>query len=324
MSALREELRRLNLYAESLRDSDVVLINSFHRGQEAVVAEVIREKVRRPSLRIVHRVDGPFSKVRGRNDFADIAVSTLNRLLADGTVFQSEWSKGECLKQGLDATKPSYVIGNAPQPNLFFPKSDQAVNAPRLRLIATSWSSNQNKGYEVYTWMDKNVDWDLYEMTFVGNPPVAFKNIKALTPLDSWMLAEEIRSHDVYVSAARNEPCSNAIIEGLCCGLPVLGYDGGGTPELVKQGGLLFSNPAEIPPLLNELRAKYATFQRAIRAPSLEEITTLYVSFARKITDKQPMPPPGWIKRTFFSIVYLSWASKLAAQRLVATLDRLK
>ena len=41
------------------------------------------------------------------------------------------------------------------------------------------------------------------------------------------------RSADAYLMLKHNDPCPNAVLEALACGLPVLYSDSGGVPELV-------------------------------------------------------------------------------------------
>jgi len=40
-------------------------------------------------------------------------------------------------------------------------------------------------------------------------------------------------SSDIYITTSHNDPCPNAVIEALACGLPVIHTSTGGTPELV-------------------------------------------------------------------------------------------
>jgi len=92
-------------------------------------------------------------------------------------------------------------------------------NAPqtKVKLIASSWSNNWRKGFDIYRFLDENLDFSKYEMTFVGNSPVKFKNIKQIPPVESRDLAELLRTHHIYITASQNDPCSNSLIEALSC-----------------------------------------------------------------------------------------------------------
>ena len=51
-----------------------------------------------------------------------------------------------------------------------------------------------------------------------------------------------LRAHDVYLAASRDDPCSNALLEALACGLPAAFLRSGGHPELVGEGGIGFDD----------------------------------------------------------------------------------
>ena len=66
-------------------------------------------------------------------------------------------------------------------------------------------------------------------------------SIRHVGPVDSDGVARLLREHDVYLAASRDDPCSNALLEALACGLPAAYLDSGGHPELVGAGGLPFA-----------------------------------------------------------------------------------
>ena len=47
----------------------------------------------------------------------------------------------------------------------------------KIRLISSSWSSNPDKGLDIIKYLDKTLDKDRFEMTFVGNIKYSPKNI---------------------------------------------------------------------------------------------------------------------------------------------------
>ena len=61
-------------------------------------------------------------------------------------------------------------------------------------------------------------------------------------------LAAALRGADVLLNASLAEGISNAILEGMACGLPILASDIPGNREVVEEGvnGLLFQGPAEL------------------------------------------------------------------------------
>jgi len=135
----------------------------------------------------------------------------------------------------------------------------------------------------VYKWIEDHLDWSRFEYTFVGNASEEFHRINHIPPVSSEELAAILRQHDIYITASRNDPCSNALIEALACGLPALYLNDGGHPELVGHGGLPFGKAEEIPGQLEKLVNGYEAFQRLITVSRLETVTEKYLSLVREV-----------------------------------------
>ncbi|MBL8101256.1 MAG: glycosyltransferase family 4 protein [Anaerolineales bacterium] len=233
--------------------------------------------MKRDSILYVHRVDGPVDVYRGWDGGVDRQIYEVNQKNADKTIFQSNYSLEKHLELGMEFRNPG-VIMNAADPEIFNPIGKVSFSRDRkTRLIAASWSSNVNKGASVYHWLDENLDWNRFEFTFVGQSPIQFKNIRMIPPLDSYKLAELMRKQDIYITASKNDPCSNSLIEALSCGLPAIYLQSGGHPEIVKQAGAGFEAAEQIPELLNQLVDGYESFQSRISLPSIEEVSERYL-----------------------------------------------
>jgi glycosyltransferase involved in cell wall biosynthesis len=96
-------------------------------------------------------------------------------------------------------------------------------------------------------------------------------------PLDSRALAEVLRLSDLYLAASRDDPCSNALLEALACGLPAAFLRSGGHPELVGEAGLGFDRAEELPDVLERLVAELEDRRGAIRVPSLSTVADRYL-----------------------------------------------
>ena len=144
-------------------------------------------------------------------------------------------------------------------------------------MIATSWSDNVRKGAETLSWLDRNLDFNRYELTFVGRAPVRFERIRVVGPVASTEVARLLGRHDLYLAPSRDDPCSNALLEALACGLPAAYLESGGHPELVGEGGLSFTEDEELPEVLDRLAAELEERRAAIRVPSLAEVAARYL-----------------------------------------------
>ena len=247
------------------------LLNSFNFSEKRL------SLTRRDAVLYVHRVDGPIDVYRGRDEGVDRGIQAVNKRFANKTIFQSNYSLEKHLEMGLIFRDP-VVIMNAADSEIFHPRGRGEFSRNRkIRLIASSWSINTNKGVPVYQWLDEHLDWERYEMTFVGRSPVQFRNIHMVSAVDSYRMAELFRTHDVYLTASKNDPCSNSLIEALTCGLPAVYLQSGGHPEIVKQAGAGFEAAEQIPDLLNKLVSDYEKYQSQISVPNIQEVSAEYL-----------------------------------------------
>lgn len=278
LKMLKRNLQKRCLYAE-LDEADVILFNSYQH-----IPDVVKAKRRYPNKIFIHRIDGLMKLYNKPEDKRDNIVYLANKWISDGNIYQSNWSRERNYEFGMEKMPYETTICNAADSSIFNHdgKCPFSINR-KIKIIATSWSSNINKGFDTYKYLDNILDWNKYEMTFVGNSPVEFNRIVHKQPMISIDLANEIKNHDIYISASRCDPCSNSVIEALSCGLPALCLKDGGHPELVKDGGLLFEHQEEIPQLLDELVNNYAKYQKNINIIAMEDVVDSYILLAEQI-----------------------------------------
>jgi glycosyltransferase involved in cell wall biosynthesis len=285
LRALVRELAVRDVEVEQNRISagtDCCLFNSFNFDFARL------RRFARPGCRLVHRVDGPIGVYRGFDDGTDARIAELNRELADATVFQSHYSRDRHRELGYELADP-VVIPNAVDPTIFFPaESREPLESRRVRVIASSWSDNPRKGGETLAWLDRHLDADRYEMTFIGRAPQPFERIRAAGAVDSQRVAELLRAHDVYLAPSRDDPCSNALLEALACGLPAVFRESGGHPELVGDAGVGFMVDDELPEALDRLVGEIKRRRAAISVPSISDVADRYL----ETLEVGPKPDP--------------------------------
>jgi glycosyltransferase involved in cell wall biosynthesis len=272
LRALVGELERRGLRVERNRLSRTAracLCNSYNFDFDRL------RRLARPGCRIVHRVDGPIGVYRGHDDGTDRRIWEVNAALADATVFQSQYSLDRHAELGLAFREPQ-VIRNTVDPRLFHAQG-RAPLGGRVRLIATSWSDNPAKGADVIKWLEGQLDWERFELTFVGRSPVAFERLSLIPPVTPAALAGILREHHVFVTASRHESCSNALLEALACGLPALYVDSGSNRELAGDAGLAFTEREELPELLEQVVGEWEERRAAISIPRLEDVAERYL-----------------------------------------------
>lgn len=273
--ALRGELERRGLRVENNRISNTTqacLFNSFNFDFNRL------RRLRRQGCRMIHRVDGPIGSYRGRDDGTDRRIQAINQEFADATIFQSQYSLDAHDALGLKFKSP-VVIMNAVDPRIFHPAGRRsALQGRKTRLISASWSSNPNKGSATYQWLDQNLDWNQFDYTFVGQSEVGFQHIRTIAPVASRQLADLLRQHDIYIAASLHDPCSNALLEALACGLPALYAQSGGHSEIVREAGFGYSTPESIPALLDRLVCEYEDRRGRISIPTLAHVADQYLA----------------------------------------------
>ena len=124
LKAMKKEFQGNGAYAEKAKDADVILFNSHHCLNMA-----FKLKKRFPKKIFIHRVDGPIGLYRGRDEVIDKIIFESNDILADGTVFQSIWSKEQNKKLYDDKGRYEMVAYNAPDGRIFNEQNKKAFNA---------------------------------------------------------------------------------------------------------------------------------------------------------------------------------------------------
>lgn len=210
---------------------NVLFVNSFMVGFKAV----FRAKRRMPKLVVVHRVDGS-TRDYGRYDDADKRQARLN-LLSDLTIFQSAYSKYSTRQKYKVIAQDGPIIYNPVDTQLFCSEGPHQPLPGTIRVYNASFSTNLKKGtWQISTLAEANPDIDFI---LCGQYPELpdLPNIHKLGHLQHKDLSSVIRSCDVALHLAVNDPCPNVVLEALASGLPVLYKDSGGSPELVQDCG---------------------------------------------------------------------------------------
>ncbi len=283
--ALRREFIKSGRYAVRGQPPDILLFNANPSSELwSMFRTVYRLKKKKRNTICVMRIDGPVISHRPLDKPVDKMFYTFAKSVMDGVVFQSKWSRKENIKNGIDPNFLYKIISNSPDPSIFNASQKQPLSPGRkIRLIGTSWSSNWRKGFKSFQWIDEHLDFSRYDMTFVGNSPVKFNNIKLKPPMDSRGVANELRKHDIFIFPSEKEACSNALLEALHCGLPVVALNSGSSRDIIGKGGECFDSPQQIPGLLEKITNHYSHYQSGIEVQSMREIAQQYYLFMEKI-----------------------------------------
>lgn len=268
------------------------------------------EDSRRRGVRIVHRLDGRARALVKCYD-KDEENRRINTL-ADWTVFQSryvfEHTTGPC--ETIFGVEPPVcarpdrgsVIYNGVDRGVFCEDGPRETLPGEFRVLHVAFTHGIRKGVG-----------DLVSLAGLlsGNPRIHFitvgrqdqdmahghllaglPNVTHLGVIaDRERMARVMRSCHVLFFPSRDDYCPNTVIEGMSCGLPVWHHDSGGTPELVRDAGLVAGvammeeNPVYP---LHVIRENHAEFSRRAvemvrRRFTLEHMGAAYVAIFRRL-----------------------------------------
>lgn len=280
---LKDKFSKMQQICNDPKDADIILFNSHHN-----LIKTLIYKIKYPYKKFVHRIDGPISSYRGEKEKKlDKLIYLFNSKISNGTIFLSKWSKEENIKKGYFVNN-NQVIYNAPDSRIFKEKKYSIDTQNRkIKIIASSWSENLLKGFDIFKHLDENLNFNKYQMTFVGNSKIQFKNIKMVKPVKSDLLYRYIESSDVFIFASKIESCSNLLMEAMATGIPILVVDGTSNNEIFNSNGYIFKDKTDVINKLEKLVDNYEQLNLEKRY-YLEDAINKYNNFFRDtIKDKE-------------------------------------
>lgn len=208
-----------------------------------------------PNVKIIHRIN-ECDKRKGTNFIDDLLLESTK--IADRVVFISQWLADYFHDKGFNKTH--HVVYNGCDTSIFNPREEKILNSP-VKLVTHHWSDNWLKGFDLYTKIDEHLESNSdFEFTYVGRYYRDYKPkaTNVVLPLHGEALANELKSHDIYITASRWEPCGMHHLEGAASGLPVLYHsETGGIKESCVNHGEEFSNFDEFLTGLTKIKEDY-------------------------------------------------------------------
>ena len=250
------ELRGIHTTNDPTEQFDVALLNALTDGLDLGAVRRLAE-LGRP---LVHRKTGYLGRgsVGQRQVVGGVVLGDAQQIAFDPylthTVFQSEYSRGVFTAAGHHGS--STVIRNGVDGEIFNPGGRRSLGHP-VDVVVSSWSSDENKGFPEYRRIDGGLAGGEIRVTLVGRAPAdaGFRHIRVLRPRGPRRLAAVLRRSHVILQLAKWETCSNALIEGLACGLPAVYLDSGANAELAAPYGVAYEG--DLVSALDALQPRY-------------------------------------------------------------------
>lgn len=254
------------------KDIDLIFIIDPRRNctNHISIDTILNYKKYLPNVKLLYAVNECDIKREVSINLEPLIIKCI--LNCDFIVFISNWLKDYYFKK-YDEVKEKFgnnfkVINNACDPKIFYQKDNKKINKNKIKIVTHHWSNNYFKGFEIYNKLDKILpSLKNIEFTYIGNYNKKYipKNINYIPPTCNMDLSNEIRKHDIYLTASLYEPGGIHQLEGMSCGLPVLyRRNGGGIKESVKNAGEEFNDIKDMLEKLNKIINNYETYTKNI------------------------------------------------------------
>ncbi|KAF0109036.1 MAG: putative glycosyltransferase [Anaerolineaceae bacterium] len=213
-------------------------------------------RARRRGVRVVQRLDGinwVHRQRRGnlrhflRAEYGNRILALIRQQFATHIVYQSAFVRDWWQDWFGAARRPSVVIHNGVDLNVYTPDGPQARPADRFRMLVVegSLAGSLTTGLDLAVELAEQLSGlarlplDLRVVGKVDAHRQAGTQQRSPVPLEFTgvvpreRIPELDRSAHLLFSAEINAPCPNSVIEAMACGLPVAAFQTGALPELV-------------------------------------------------------------------------------------------
>ena len=182
-----------------------------------------------------------------------------------GVVSVSSENKRKCIKFGLSREENTNVFPNCVN-TAFFHKREAKELKGSLGIKANDFvlcfvgGFTPRKGPDRVAQAIKNLNDPNIKVMFIGKPFPGYaydfdcKGIIHKGPLDHELIPEYMSCADVFVLPTQKEGCSNAVVEALAMGLPVISSDGPFNDDILEEHNSIRINPDDVDALTDAIR----------------------------------------------------------------------
>jgi teichuronic acid biosynthesis glycosyltransferase TuaC len=178
-----------------------------------------------------------------------------------GIIAVSTKNKIENIEAGIASEDKCEVILNAVNDSLFY-KRCKSSSRNRLGysdkdfIVAFVGQFSERKGVKILSNALTFLNDENIKALFIGNGSEMpdYKGTLFIGSLSHDLLPDYLNCADVFVLPSINEGCSNAIIEAMACGLPIISSDMLFNHDLLNKRNAILVNPRDINAIANAIR----------------------------------------------------------------------
>ncbi len=203
---------------------------------------------------IIYNQNGIFHKVWYKGDVGrENSKMEFYLKNSDFVFFQSKFCKRCCDENIYKRTKNYKILYNAVDTNIFRPLKTKVTSHVPILKIGTYTKNNLWRLVDTIE-IIKNVNQAgilKYKITIIGSIDEYSKNtvdkvirkygmnkeICFLGGINQNKIVKIMQKNMIFLTTKIHDPCSNAVIEAMACGLPIIFHNSGGNFELVNDAG---------------------------------------------------------------------------------------
>lgn len=193
--------------------------------------------------KVIQRLDGIYYPTQHGDEYLsrNEPIKNIYQNYADFIVFQSEYSKKQCVYMFGEKTKSEYtLILNGVDNSIFFPSQSHVFNK-KIKFVSTGNFRKTLMLEPIIKALELlQSDGILFEYHIVGKVIPEITNLLERNFVtyhgekEAKYIAELLRNSDALLHSQLNDLCPNSVIEAIGTGLPVVAFNSGGVRELLS------------------------------------------------------------------------------------------